>query len=199
MSKVIKQGEARKWMLEGIKEHKGFVGLFRQAKDRALNAGFFFLSAKTKFEHGEWENFMCGYAAEVSARQIQFYMAFAEEAIEWVKREQPKLLGMERISAAARAMVMDSPKGLVALCRELKLMRRFGEYDAVKYRSKQIKGNQQMEFNYSDAADTLQLLCSDQVELPKDISQAEELAHFTKMAAERAAKWVKALKSTVNT
>jgi hypothetical protein len=106
---------------------------------------------------------------------------------------------MERISAAARAMVMDSPKGLVALCRELKLMRRFGEYDAVKYRSKQIKGNQQMEFNYSDAADTLQLLCSDQVELPKDISQAEELAHFTKMAAERAAKWVKALKSTVNT
>ncbi len=147
MSKL--QNNAHKWMLEGIKQHELFQKAFQSAKEYALNAGFFFLSAKSGFEHGEWENFCAGYTSKIPHRSIQRYMEFASEVSEWVKSESPKLVGMEKISAAAREMVLQSPKGLVALCRELKLMRKFGEYDEVKYRAKKMLGdNKQLELEF---------------------------------------------------
>lgn len=162
MSKLSPAAAADKWMQEGIKQHEEFLRAFLNAKERALNAGIFFITAKAGFDHGQLEDFLDGYSNKISRRSFFYYVGFAEEVIAWVKAEHPKLIGMEKISVAARAMVLKSPKGFIALCRELKLMRKFGEYDEVKYRKSKLLGDSpQIEFEFSAAMGTLDFLCSE--------------------------------------
>lgn len=178
MSKL--QNNAHKWMMEGIKEHEAFNRDFKLAREHAINAGFFFLSARQHFEHGEWGEFLFGYTHKLSSRQIYFYSQLAKEAIEWVKHAQPKLIGIEKIQVAARALVMESPKPLIALCRELGHMRKFGEYDSVKYKAGKMRGDDsQIEFAFSAVTDTLDLLCSDaHIKYPEGRDEVEALTEL---------------------
>ena len=159
MTKPTKQSSAAKWMIEGIKQHEEFVSHFQKAKEYALNAGLFFASAREEIADGEWGQFLIGYDHIVKVRTVQRYVEFAQEVLKWVKTEHPKLVGMEKLSAAAREMILQSPKGLVALCRELKLMRKFGEYDEVKYRTKKLLGTgSQIEFEFAELAASIDVL-----------------------------------------
>lgn len=182
-------------MLEGIKHHESFVTHFRQAKDAALNCGLFFVSARTAVDHGNWITFLNGYTHKLSLRTIQFYTAFADDVLAHVKQEKPNLIGLDKLAAAAREMVLHSPKGLVALARELKLMRKFGEYDAVKYRAKQLTGgDNQIEFNFDAAEKMLAAICDPKVKLPDDLEEAEELVGTLKSATIRAEKHLRSLR-----
>ena len=176
------RGAADKWMLEGVREHEQFQRAFQSAKEHALNAGIFFQSAQANFEHGEWDNFIAGYSHKISRATIYRYLQFAQEVLEWAKSENPKLVGMEKLSAAAREMVLQSPKGLVALCRELKLMRKFGEYDEVKYRARKLLGDggAQIEFEFEAAEKTLQMLCDPKVhfKFPEGTDEAVALTEL---------------------
>jgi hypothetical protein len=146
---VGKSAKAAKWISQAVEQHEGFVKAFMQAKCFALLAGVYLNAAKAEFEHGEWESFMEGYKSKLPIRTAQHYMAFATCCIEWARHENPNLVGMDKIIAAAKALVMQSPKPLVALCRDLRLMRPFGEYDEVKYRTKKLAGAQ-IEFNFTE-------------------------------------------------
>jgi hypothetical protein len=149
---------ADKLVREGIKHHEEFVRLFKLAKERGLNSGSCFHMAKEGMEHGEWEAFVAQYSDRISPRTIRFYMEFATEALAWARAVNPKLVGDDQALAVAREMVMQSPKGLVNLCRDLKLMRKFGEYDEVKYRLKKLKSEGQMEFEFDTILTSLEPL-----------------------------------------
>jgi len=89
-------------------------------------------------------------------------------------------------------MVMQSPKGFVALCRELKLMRKFGEYDSVAYAlSKQGRENRERQlelFSYEECTNHLHsLLKAKNVEQlkPSTLSKLhEELLRATRRVEE---------------
>jgi len=181
MSKRPLQSAAARWMLEGIREHEAFNAAFRSARAHAINAGFFFLSARQQIADGNWGEFLFGYNHKISERAVRFYMLLATEAIEWVKHAQPQLAGLDKIQAAARDLVMESPKPLVALARELGFMRRFGEYDAVKYATRKRLGDAgQIEFEFTAAEHTLDLLCDPKVVLkfPESADQHEALTEL---------------------
>lgn len=140
--------ECIKWIEQAVKEHESFTRVFRTAKEHALNAGFYLLSARSKVDDGAWGELLLGYDHKMKARTARGYMQFASEAIEWVKAENPKLVGMPAIMNFAHSLVMQSPKGFVALLRELGQMRKFGEYDSVKYAIRKRNG-EQIEFDFS--------------------------------------------------
>ncbi|MBC8095746.1 MAG: hypothetical protein H7Y43_08030 [Akkermansiaceae bacterium] len=149
MNKPAPTHHAAKWMLEGIREHEAFDRTFRAARAHAMNAAFFFLSAREGLPNGAWGEFLIGYKTKISERKVQFYIQLATEAIAWVQAVQPELTDIKKIQAAAREVVMQSPKPLIALCRELGHMRKFGEYDSVKYAAgKRISNGAQIEFEF---------------------------------------------------
>jgi hypothetical protein len=179
--KPSKQANAAKWMLEGIKQHQKFLQDFQSAKEDAFNAGLFFLSAKAEMEHGDWELFKQNYADKIPPRSLERYCEFATEVLAWAREENPKLVSVDQLQGLARSMVLQSPKGMVALCRELKLMRRFGEYDAVKYASRKMLGaGGQIEFDFTSAEKTLQMLCDPKVQLTFP-EGTDELAALTEL------------------
>lgn len=149
--------QANRWFAEGVKCHQIFNRAFKQARENAINAGFFFMSARELVPHGEWSMFCELHAQEIPERTVRFYLQLAESAIEWVKSEQPGLKKISEVHAAAREMVMQSPKPLVALCRELGHLRKFGEYDAVKYAQKKL-GSGQLELDFEKISSSLDLL-----------------------------------------
>jgi len=167
MSKSLSQtADAAKWMTEGIKQHEVFQVAFGRAKESALNAGFFFLAARQCFKDGAWGEFLLGYTHKLPRRTVERYVEFAEEVLKCVKEQNPGLVGLEKLSEAARQMVLQSPKGLVALCRELKLMRKFGEYDAVKYRSQKLLGDdKQQEFGFDYFSTALDMLSNENIHI----------------------------------
>ena len=126
---------ADKWIQKALEQHQQFAANFQRAKECALNAGFFFLQAQNSAAHGDFGALIERYSEKISSRTVYRYIEFASEVIEWVKAEFPGIAN-NKIPAAAMKMVLKSPKGYVALCRQLELMRKFGEYDEVKYRTK---------------------------------------------------------------
>ena len=138
-------------MTEGIRLHENFRRAFDAAKEAAFRAGIYFMQAQASAERGEWLPFIEKYKPQISQTTVYRYIAFSEEILEWVKAENPKLVGQDKLIAVALKMVLRSPKGYIALCRQLELMRKFGEYDEVKYRMKKL-GTKQMEFEFADLA-----------------------------------------------
>lgn len=136
---------ADKWMVEGINQHTLFQRNLRSAKFNALSAGFLFLSARACYEHGDWQPFVAGYAGKIKLRTVQYYMEFAEQALLWAKRERPDLLKRADLEAHAKEMVMQSPRPLIALLRELRELPRHGEYDPDEYAIERKVGKQ-LEF-----------------------------------------------------
>lgn len=155
MSKI--ESKAHGFFLQGCQKHAAFERGLKQVRRDGIDAAFYFVSAREAIDHGQWLNFLDLHKERIAPRTVQFYCKLAEEAIAWVREAQPQLKTITDVQAAAREMVMQSPKPLVALCRELGFMRKFGEYDAVKYQQKKI-GNGQIEFNFKDVFSTVDLL-----------------------------------------
>lgn len=161
-----------KWFREGIAEHQKFLAAFRSAKEAAFNAGLYFLSAKAAHKHGEFEQFADLFREQVSVRSVRRYMEFSTECLEWAKSDRPDLKSLAKLQDHARALVLQSPKGMVALCRELQLMRKFGEYDAVKYARNKTsdRDEPQLFFSFEEFESALQPLVRNQAPQLKDLA-----------------------------
>jgi hypothetical protein len=157
---ATKNQAAAKWIEQGIKQHELFRRAFQTAKEHAFNAGIFFWSAQQSAQEGDWQLLLGAFEAQISERTVYRYIAFATEVMEWVKAEHPQIKDLEKLRAAGSAMVLKSPKGYIALCRQLELMRKFGEYDEVKYKTKKLlgAGQPQLEFSFAELTATIDVL-----------------------------------------
>ena len=151
--------QSHQWFSKGVAKHVEFNRQFKLTRQAGIDAAFFFLQARACIEHGDWSQFLELQAEKISPRQVRFYIQLAEEAIQWVQREKPAIKKVSELHLAAREMVMQSPKGLVALCRELGHMRKFGEYDEVKYAQRKLGHSGQIEFDFAKVIGPLDVLC----------------------------------------
>jgi hypothetical protein len=126
---------AAKWFAAGLNQHGEFAEAWQQARCAALSAGMNFLKARSCCENGGWLELMQSHAHRIKPRTVQFYMQFATAALEWAKEAEPALEGAKLEQFCCQQVMLMSPKPLVALLRDLRLMRPFGEYDAVQYAS----------------------------------------------------------------
>ena len=146
------------FMAAGLAEHSEFLKAFHKAKCHAFRAGVYFLKAQAEITEGDWSDYLVTFEDKISRTTVYRYMAFADEVIKWAKASNPTLSG-DALASAALDMAMQSPKGYIALCRQLELMRKFGEYDAVKYAQKRIGGDsKQVEFKSTSGLSTLDML-----------------------------------------
>lgn len=150
--------QSHQWFSKGVAKHVEFNRQFKLTRQAGVDAAFFFLQARACVEHGDWAQFCELQADKISPRQVRFYIQLAEEAIQWVQREKPGISKVGELHLAAREMVMQSPKGLVALCRELGHMRKFGEYDEVKYANRKLGRQGQIEFDFAKVLAPLDVL-----------------------------------------
>ena len=173
---IKKNLSAAKYVEHGIQQHQQFVAAFRKAKEHALAAGFLFLAAQDAAGHGDFESVLLKYEEQCSRRTIYRYIEFAHEVIEWVKLEQPDC-PQQQLLAVAKAMVMKSPKGYIALCRQLQLMRKFGEYDEVKYKTRKLLGDgKQIEFSFEELSAHIKVFTTDfRITLPDGKDEAAAL------------------------
>lgn len=185
MTKLATNETAIRWMDEGIKQAQMGRASFLKYKECTLNAAFFFFSARQSLPDGAWGEFLIGYDHKIAARTVRFYVQVAEAAIEWVKKKSPGITGVEKIMKAAKEMALQSPKPFVALLREEGFMRKFGEYDSVKYATTKRLGNggSQIEFEFTAVASSLDLLThlgdeNYQFIYPEDKNTTEALAEL---------------------
>lgn len=135
----------------GIEKAKAFDRNMKQLRRDGIDAAFAFQQAREVTPAGEWGMFCEIHSEEITPRTVRFWCALADEAIAWVQESSPQLKTIAEVQAAARDLVMQSPKPLIALCRELGHMRKFGEYDAIKYATKKLSnGSSQIEFHFND-------------------------------------------------
>lgn len=144
-----KNNVCARYIEQALKEHAAAVQAFRNCKERVLKCGFFFREAQANCNHGDFGAVLLKYEDQISKSSVYKYIDFANEVEAWVKAENPKLEGMQHILAAGIKMVLQSPKGYIALFRQLGEMRKFGEYDEVKYRAKKMLGeSKQLSFSF---------------------------------------------------
>ncbi len=161
MSKPAKSNlsEAARWFLAGVKCGAEFLELWKRARANCVNSGFNFLKARSLCNDGEWLLLLQDYSATIKPRTVQFYMQFAEAALAWAKEQRPDLAGTKLQEFALKQVMLMSPKPLVALLRELRELRPFGEYDAVKYANKKLAdADGQIEFHFADVLKPLDTL-----------------------------------------
>jgi hypothetical protein len=160
MSKLAKT-DADKWMQQALAESAKMRHAWQQTKLAALNAGLFFFNARAAVE-GDFNEYLACYEDKISRTSVYRWIQFYESALEWAAQEKPSLKSKPALLLEyARKMVMQSPKPFVALMRQLGEMRKFGEYDSVKYAAQKrlSNGSQlQFEFDFSQAASALDLL-----------------------------------------
>lgn len=155
---------ASKWMQEGITQARRCRDAFEETKIRALNAGVLFAKARQEVGEGEFSIFVARYEdrQETTRTTVYRYIQFSEGVLEWAKAEHPELVNKpEALLKAAYKVVLQSPKSFVALMRQLGEMRKFGEYDAVKYATRKLgNGNTaQIEFKFDELLAPLDHLC----------------------------------------
>jgi len=155
--------DAEKWFSRGVDKHLAFERGLKQARRDFTDAAFAFLRCRAAFEHGAWLEFLRLHSA-ITPRMVQHYIELARHAQDWVLRNPditPKPKTADQVNELARELILHSPKPLVVLCRELKFMRPFGEYDAVKFASRRL-GNgtgEQIEFDFASVIEPLEALC----------------------------------------
>jgi len=153
-----------RWFEQALAEHRLYRSAIRAAKEHALNCGFYLICAKEECRRGDWmEQLLAFCGEEIGQRTAQRYMQFATEAMEWAKRELGDVSALKLIAEAKR-IAMQSPRSFTELMRSIGEMRAFGEYDAMKYRVKQTKNPQQIEFTFAfeDACKQLSALRVDE-------------------------------------
>jgi len=177
---IKKNLSTAKYIEQGIAQHQQFVAAFRKAKESALNAGFFFLAAQEAADHGDFESVLLKYEEQCSKTTIYRYIDFAKEVIEAVRATLSASATAEELLAAGKAMVLQSPKGYIALCRQLQLMRKFGEYDKVKYKTRKVLGDgKQIEFSFDELAAHIKVFTTDfRITLPEGKDEATALTEL---------------------
>jgi len=137
---------AQKWFESGLQEAELFKTAWRKAREHVMRAGFFFIRARESCPNGDWSLFVQAQSGgRISERTVRLYMQLAEAALVWARMAEPQTAGGKLEEVATKEVMMMSPKPLVALLRDLREMRPFGEYDAVKYAQRRL-GNGQLEF-----------------------------------------------------
>ena len=131
-----KTKEAKTYLAKAAVQHKKFVSGFRNAKAAYLTAGAFLAKAHPLVLRGEWEPLLeqCGLERTAAHRYETLY----KEAMDWARAEHATLTDDAKLFKCALEMVIQSPKGLVALCRDLGEMKQFGTYDAAAYEAKKL-------------------------------------------------------------
>jgi hypothetical protein len=139
-------------MQQGITESHNVRKTFAQTKLHAMNAGVFFIKARKELEGtGDFNDFLATFEQNISRPTVYRYIQFTESAIEWVQAEHPAEKNPDSLLKLAYKVVLQSPKPFIALMRQLGEMRKFGEYDAVKYATKKLNGgNAQIEFKFDE-------------------------------------------------
>jgi hypothetical protein len=188
---VSKITTATKWMQQGITESHNVRKTFAQTKVHAMNAGVFFIKARKELEGtGDFNDFLATFEQNISRPTVYRYIQFTEEALAWVQSQNPSEKNPEALLKLAYKAVLQSPKPFVALMRQLGEMRKFGEYDAVKYATKKLgTGPQQIEFEFDKVFSAVDLLAhigdeSCVVKYPEGKDETEALRELRdKMAA----------------
>ena len=196
---IKKNGSAAKYVEQGIQQHQQFIAAFRKAKEHALNAGFFFLSAQECAEHGDFESVLLKYEEQCGRSTIYRYIDFAKEVLEWARLEAGKDATADQLLTAGRSMVLQSPRGYIALCRQLSLMRKFGEYDEVKYKTKKLLGeSKQLAFTFEELTAHLKVYTTDfQLTLPEGKDETTALTEL-ETELETALTNIRQRKATIN-
>lgn len=139
-----------KWFERGIAESENCRKSFKQTKIHAMNAGMAFAKARETLE-GEFVAYLAKYEHVVSKTSVYRYMEFFETAMAWAADQNPALKNNQADWVkAAYDVVLQSPKPFIALMRQLGEMRKFGEYDSVKYATKKLTGAPQIEFSFDE-------------------------------------------------
>jgi hypothetical protein len=161
MAKHLPSTNADNWMIKGIAESNAGQKRFRETKVHAMNAGMCFIRAREAVKEGNFELFLETFLSRISRRTVYCHMAFVQAALEWAAAEKPELASEPtRLFEHAKTMVMMSPKPFVALMRQIGEMRKFGEYDAVKYQTRNLLGDggRQMELDFAKVCSSIDLL-----------------------------------------
>jgi hypothetical protein len=127
--------------------------LVGKAKERILDAGFFFIKSHAACDHGEFLALIEHHAKQVSQRSVYTYMEFARLACEWAKEAKPTLTGA-KLEKAAYEIVLRSPKPFTLLLREWKMIEQVGAYHPTDYQARKLT---QGELNFSFEAAVAQL------------------------------------------
>jgi hypothetical protein len=161
MNHPATSSNADKWIRNAITESALAKKSFEATKVHALNAGWNFIQARIVCERdgSNFTELLAHHEKQISQASAYRYMQFAESALEWAAAEQPSLKGKPaELLKAAYKVVLQSPKPFIALMRQLGEMRKFGEYDAVKYATRKLGTGQQIEFSFDKVSSTLDLL-----------------------------------------
>jgi len=151
-----KTNTAQKYFDAGVSEAKKGHAAWNSFRSHIFDAGLYFTKARDAAPDGEWGMLLDMNTATIKSRTVRFYMELTAAALEWARTEMPNLKG-EKLLEEARKVMMLSPKPLVSLLRDLRLMRPFGEYDEVKYRLSK-NSNPQLELRFDKVWAPLDLL-----------------------------------------
>jgi len=128
--------EAATFVKKAIAHHDRFTKSFRTAKASYLTAGAFLSKAHALVLHGSWEPLLEQFGLDRSTAHR--YEELYTEAMDWARAEHATLQDEEKLFKCALEMVIESPKGLVALCRQLGEMKQFGTYNSAEYEAKKL-------------------------------------------------------------
>ena len=145
---------------EGMREHANFVATFHRARVHAFNAGLFFIQSRAAFKNGDWGDYIATFNAQLGRSGVYFYMQLASELLESARAQK---VPERQLEESARNAVLQSPLALTALCRELKFIRRLGDYDSqkydpVKHAIQKMRGQQEFTFAYETCVEQLDAL-----------------------------------------
>jgi hypothetical protein len=109
---------------------------FRQLNLHMLNAGVAFIRARDAAT--DFAALVESYQSQISRASVYRYMAYAEAIIAQAAASKPELKDTDQLLEYARDMVIQSPRPLVAVLRADGALRKFGEYDSVRYQRKKL-------------------------------------------------------------
>lgn len=154
--------DATRFFLQGLEKHAAFSRGLKQMRKDAIEAGFFFLQARSGFPHGDWEIFLDGYRDKISRPSVHQYMQLADLSLRWARYKHGDIKHPDALRDKAIEMVLVSPKPIIALARELGHMLKFGGYFEEDYQAKKSKrlgnGPRQIEFSFAEVHTHLELL-----------------------------------------
>lgn len=174
--------EADRWMREGIEQINTGRSRFAQVKQCAMNSGIAFMKAREAVKTGNFNEFMQTYENEIARSTVYRNIEFVENCLASAAAEKPEIKDdPRRLFEHACKMVLQSPKHFVALMRQLGEMRRFGEYDAVKYARRRLMGQQQLELDFVKVfgwVDSLTHIDQALLEIPEGKTESEALGEL---------------------
>jgi len=169
---------ADKFMRAGIAAAKSAKRNFIQTKLRMLDCGWYFAKARDSLKDGDFGDFLACYEKEVSRTSVYRWIGFLEDALIEVAKQKPALAAKpDALLKQAKAMILMSPKAFTAVWRAEGEIRRFGEYDAVKYATGKMLGNgQQLELPFEKAIASLEALeLFDHLQIPEGKTETQAL------------------------